>query len=66
MSLIGVSISNLDDARAVQLTLPFDRRTDPALDEAVDQVQRRFGAASLTRSVLLGNRADPGVPLLPD
>ncbi len=66
LSLIGVTISNLDDARAVQLTLPFDRRTDPALDEAVDQVQRRFGAASLTRSVLLGNRADPGVPLLPD
>ncbi|HRA34084.1 MAG TPA: DNA polymerase IV, partial [Acidimicrobiales bacterium] len=66
LSLIGVTISNLDDARAVQLTLPFDRRTDPALDEAVDQVQRRFGAASLTRSALLGNRADPGVPLLPD
>lgn len=66
LSLIGVAISNLDDARAVQLTLPFDRRTDPALDQAVDEVRRRFGTASLTRSVLLGSRTDVDVPMLPD
>jgi len=66
LTLVGISIGNLDDDRAVQLTLPFDRRAGPALDAALDAVRERFGSAAVTRAVLLGR--DPGftVPLLPD
>jgi DNA polymerase IV len=66
LTLVGVSVGNLGDDRAVQLTLPFDRRAGPALDAALDAVRERFGSAAVTRAVLLGR--DPGitVPLLPD
>jgi DNA polymerase-4 len=66
LTLVGVSIGNLDDDRTVQLTLPFDRNSGGALDAALDEVRRRFGTAAVTRAVLLGQ--DPGlsVPLLPD
>jgi DNA polymerase-4 len=66
LTLIGVAVGNLEDAAAVQLTLPFDHRSRDALDEALDQVRNRFGSTSLKRAVLLGR--DPGlsVPLLPD
>ncbi len=66
ITLVGVSVSNLDDDRAVQLALPFDERCSMTVDTAVDQVRDRFGSASLTRAVLVGH--DPGltVPLLPD
>ncbi|TYB41738.1 DNA polymerase IV [Actinomadura chibensis] len=64
LTLIGLSLGNLQDARAVQLALPFDRAM--AVDDAVDGVRGRFGQAAITRAVLLGR--DPGVqvPLLPD
>jgi DNA polymerase-4 len=66
LTLVGISVGNLDDDRAVQLTLPFDRRAGPALDAALDAVRERFGSAAVTRAVLLGR--DPGltVPMLPD
>jgi DNA polymerase-4 len=66
LTLIGVAVGNLEDAAAVQLTLPFDHRSRDALDEALDQVRNRFGSTALKRAVLLGR--DPGlsVPLLPD
>ncbi len=66
ITLIGISIANLDDDDALQLSLPFDREPGLALDEAMDQVNDRFGSATVTRAVLLGK--DPGltVPLLPD
>jgi DNA polymerase-4 len=66
VTLIGIAVGNLDDDRAVQLTLPFDRQSTLALDAALDEVRERFGVASVTRAVLLGR--DPGlmVPLLPD
>jgi DNA polymerase-4 len=66
LTLIGVSVSNLDDADAVQLSLPFDRRSDPAVDEVVDLIRARFGNASLTRSVNLSTARELDVPLLPD
>jgi DNA polymerase-4 len=64
LTLIGVALSNLDDRDAMQLELPFDAAI--AVDAAADRVRDRFGAAALTRAVLLGR--DPGreVPLLPD
>ncbi|MFC7712507.1 DNA polymerase IV [Micromonospora lupini] len=65
VTLIGVSVGNLDD-NPVQPELPFDADTGADLDAAVDAVRDRFGSAALTRAVLLGR--DPGVemPLLPD
>lgn len=66
LTLIGVALSNLDDAGAVQLSLPFDHRNDPAVDEVVDRIRARFGNASLTRSVNLSTRGEVEVPLLPD
>ena len=66
ITLVGISIANLDDDRAVQLTLPFGRGSGGALDAALDDVRERFGSAAITRAVLLGR--DPGltVPMLPD
>lgn len=65
ITLLGISIANLDDARAVQLVLPFDGH-GRALDTALDGVRDRFGSASVTRAVLLGRDLGPSVPMLPD
>ena len=64
LTLLGISVANLENEDAVQLTLPFDRTW--GLDAALDEVRARFGTAAVTRAVLLGR--DPGftVPLLPD
>ena len=66
LTLVGLSIANLDDDAAVQLVLPFDRRSGDGLDAALDQVRERFGSKSVVRAVLLG-RPDPiSLPMLPD
>jgi len=64
LTLIGITLTNLANAGAVQLVLPFDRARD--LDVVVDSVRDRFGSKAITRGVLVGR--DPGiwVPLLPD
>ncbi|WP_243719359.1 DNA polymerase IV [Actinomadura sp. KC06] len=68
LTLIGLSLGNLHDDRAVQLALPFDE--DPskggAVDGAVDGVRERFGSSAITRAVLLGRDQGLSVPLLPD
>ena len=66
ITLLGISLTNLCEADAVQLALPLDRRRPVALDAAVDGVRERFGKEAITRAVLLDR--DPGVsmPLLPD
>jgi DNA polymerase-4 len=66
LTLIGITMANLDDDDAVQLVLPFDRESGNALDDAVDGLNDRFGSSTVTRAVLLGK--DPGisVPLLPE
>jgi len=66
LTLVGISVANLEDNRAIQLPLPFDLRSGGALDAAVDEIRERFGTSAITRAVLLGR--DPGllVPLLPD
>ncbi|MGH2987533.1 MAG: DNA polymerase IV, partial [Solirubrobacterales bacterium] len=66
LTLVGVALANLDDDRAVQLALPLDRRYDAALDLTLDRLRDRFGAAAVTRAVLLGRDHGPSVPLLPD
>jgi DNA polymerase IV len=64
ITLVGVTVANLDDLAVDQLTLPLDRKD--ALDAALDEVRERFGSAAVTRAVLLGRRERPSVPLLPD
>ena len=80
ITLIGVSVGNLDDDAAVQLALPFAERQAPthgpedgpdvaresALDAALDGVRDRFGSAAVTRGVLLRRGEGLEVPLLPD
>ncbi len=65
ITLVGVAVSNLGE-HTTQLTLPFDRLAGGALDVAVDDVRDRFGAAAVTRAVLLGREPVLSVPLLPD
>ncbi len=65
LTLIGLSITNLDGDDAIQLSLPFEH-DGLALDSALDQVRAKFGTASVTRAVLLGRRDSPTVPMLPD
>jgi len=66
LTLVGMSVGNLDDARAVQLPLPFDHADGAALDAALDGVRERFGSAAVTRAVQLGRREALTVPMLPD
>ena len=66
LTLLGVAVGNLDDDGAVQLALPFDRRSASALDAALDDVRDRFGSAAVGRAVLLGRDQGLSVPLLPD
>ena len=64
VTLVGLTIANLDDDRAVQLTLPFHHR-DPA-DGVLDDVKDKFGSSAITRAVLLGRHDDFEMPRLPD
>jgi DNA polymerase-4 len=66
LTLVGIAVGNLDNDDAIQLALPFDRRSNAALDAVLDKVRERFGSTAVTRAVLLGR--DPGLsmPMLPD
>jgi DNA polymerase-4 len=66
LTLIGLSLSNLEDDRAVQLALPFERQPVGALDAALDTVRDRFGSDAITRGVLVGRDPGMSMPLLPD
>jgi DNA polymerase-4 len=66
LTLVGVTLANLDDDGALQLPLPLDRRCGAALDVTLDRLRDRFGSAAVTRAVLLGRDHGPSVPLLPD
>jgi DNA polymerase-4 len=66
LTLVGVTLTNLDDDGAIQLTLPLDRREPAALDGALDRVRDRFGSSAITRGVLVGRGEGLSVPLLPD
>jgi DNA polymerase-4 len=66
LTLLGISIANLDDDGSVQLELPFDRFAGGSLDAALDDVKERYGATAVTRAVLLGKDQGWSVPMLPD
>jgi DNA polymerase IV len=64
LTLIGVALTNLCDAKAIQLALPFDRTA--GLDRTLDELRDRFGSGAISRGALLGQEVDAWVPLLPD
>jgi DNA polymerase-4 len=66
LTLLGISLTNLDDADAMQLELPFAARDIGLLDPALDGIRDKFGRDAVQRAVLLGK--DPGwlPPMLPD
>lgn len=69
ITLIGLTLVNLDDDDAVQLALPFhdDRTPERAtVDRVLDDVRDRFGSEAVTRAVLLGRDDHVAVPMLPD
>lgn len=66
ITLIGVSVSGLSNASAVQLALPFDGDRDEGLDRAIDQVRDRFGSAAVARAALVRHGSGVEMPLLPD
>jgi DNA polymerase-4 len=66
LTLLGISLTNLDDADALQLELPYAVREVGLLDTALDGIREKFGKTAVQRAVLLGK--DPGwaPPMLPD
>ena len=66
ITLVGVALTNLEDAGAAQMTLPFGAGREQALDTTLDDIRERYGSGAITRAVLLGREQRPSVPLLPD
>jgi DNA polymerase-4 len=66
LTLIGLSLTNLENEVPLQLPIPFTRRHDVALDAALDIIRDRFGSTAVTRAVLLGRDSGFAMPLLPD
>ena len=66
ITLVGIAVGNLEDGRAVQLTLPLERHSSDALDAALDEVWLRFGSGAVTRAVLLRRSSGIAMPVLPD
>ncbi|GAB2668107.1 DNA polymerase IV [Nocardia goodfellowii] len=66
LTLIGLALTNLDDANSAQLTLPLETRAGNTLDATLDDLRRRFGSAAVTRATLLHRGEGLSVPLLPD
>src|SRR4051794_25481815 len=66
ITLVGISVGNLDNGNHFQLALPFDAHATNALDVALDDLHGRFGSSSVTRAIHLGRDVGLTVPLLPD
>ncbi|GAA1483072.1 DNA polymerase IV [Gordonia sinesedis] len=65
-TLVGLSLTNLDDRDSVQLTLPFDDDHGADLDRTMDSLRTRFGRDAVTRAVLVGRDHGDDAPMLPD
>ena len=64
LTLLGISLTNLCDEKAIQLALPFDRTA--GLDRTLDELRERFGSGAISRGTLVGQDTDVWVPILPD
>jgi DNA polymerase IV len=65
ITLVGLSLTNLQSADRVQLCLTDDWRPE-ALDSALDEIRDRHGSKAITRAVLVGRDSGIRMPLLPD
>ena len=61
---VGISLTNLENADRIQLTLTEDWRPD-ALDAALDEARDRYGADAVKRRAR-GRAEGISIPLLPD
>ncbi|TWD80992.1 DNA polymerase-4 [Kribbella amoyensis] len=66
ITLVGISVGNLENESTVQLALPFDKASNDELDSALDDVRDKFGTNAVTRGILLGRDQGLAVPMLPD
>ncbi|MEV6965044.1 DNA polymerase IV [Hamadaea sp. NPDC051192] len=66
LTLLGISVGNLENQDFMQLELPFGTPDRVALDGALDAVRDRFGSSSVTRGVLVGKSPGLEMPMLPD
>jgi len=66
LTLVGIAVAHLDDDDAVQLALPFDRRSSRELDVTLDAVRNRFGPNAIGRTGLLGRHPAIEMPVLAD
>jgi len=64
ITLVGVALTNIEDAGAPQLALDGGRAA--ALDATLDNLRERFGTEAVTRAVLLDHDEHPRLPQLPD
>ncbi|WAA66375.1 DNA polymerase IV [Microbacterium oxydans] len=66
ITLLGISLSQLDRADRVQPELPIDWGDEARLDGVLDTLRDRYGASSVSRAAQLGR--DPGwsSPILPE
>lgn len=68
ITLLGLSITNLCDADAVQLSLPFaeiEFADGTPLDEALDGVREKFGTSAIGRATNVGRDMGMSVPMIP-
>jgi DNA polymerase IV len=66
LTMIGLTIANLENDLPLQLYLPLDAGNAELLDAALDEIRDRYGPSAITRGILLGRRSALEVPLLPD
>jgi DNA polymerase IV len=64
LTLIGITIANLENDLPLQLCLPLDPDNGDLLDAALDEIRTRYGPTAITRGILLGHRPGLEMPLL--
>jgi DNA polymerase-4 len=66
LTLLGVSLTNLEDADTLQLELPFAAKNLGTLDPTLDGIREKFGTDAVKRAVLLQRDEGWSPPMLPD
>ena len=65
LTLVGVTVGNVEREYGTQLELPFDEPALAALDATLDEVRKRYGPDAVTRAALLGRGSTLSAWLLP-
>jgi DNA polymerase IV len=66
VTLVGLSLTNLEDDDGVQLVLPTGDHRARALDTTIDDLRDRFGTEAITRAVLVDRKETLQTWLQPD